>query len=133
MIYKLLIIGFSLILFTSCKTEGPKKLNWIKIDNSERNTVCVVLNEELEDSISFENYKQKSLDRGRILVYAELRNRTNTSFSVDISTVFRDSDTIIVDESAWRNVAFTPNQTIRYKISSVLSAETFTIRIKNKK
>jgi len=129
---KLLCITAAVLLAAGCATEGPKRLSWIDIDNAERKTICVVLNSDLKDIFSFENHKLKRLDHGRILVIAELRNRTNSMQEIEISTVFRDNDGVVSDQSAWQQFNFNPNQTISYKISSITKADSFTVRIRDK-
>jgi hypothetical protein len=118
-------------LFAGCIADGPGKLKWVKIDNSERDTVCVVLNSELQNIYSFENYQTRKLDHNRLRVIAELRNRTDEEQVIEVSTVFRDADKIVVDETSWEQYYFSPNQTLSYKISSVIGADFFTLRIRN--
>ncbi len=119
------------VLLAGCATEGPKRVSWIDIDNAERKTLCVVLNSDLKDIFSFENHKLKRLDHGRILVIADIRNRTNLTQEIEISTVFRDKEGIVSDQSVWQKFIFNANQTISYKISSVTAADSFTLRIRN--
>jgi hypothetical protein len=119
------------VLLAGCASEGPKRVSWIDIDNAERKTLCVVLNSDLKDTFSFENYKLKRLDHGRILVIADLRNRTDITQEIEISTVFRDKEGIVSDQSVWQKFTFNANQTISYKISSVTAADSFTLRIRN--
>jgi len=119
------------LLFAACVSEGPNKLKWIKINNSEHNTLCVVLNSDLQDIFSFENHRTRKLDHNRLQVIAELRNRTTDRQIVEISTVFRDADKIINDETPWKRYTFMPNQTLSYKISSVTATDYFTLRIRN--
>ena len=119
------------VLLAGCATEGPKRVSWIDIDNAERKTLCVVLNSDLKDIFSFENHKFKRLDHGRILVIADIRNRTDLTQEIEISTVFRDKEGIVSDQSVWQKFIFNANQTISYKISSVTAADSFTLRIRN--
>ena len=109
---KLLCVSAAVLLAAGCVTEGPKKASWIDIDNAERKTICVVLNSDLKDIFSFENHKLKRLDHGRILVIAEIRNRTKAMQKIEISTVFRDKDGIVSDQSVWKKFIFNANQTI---------------------
>ena len=127
---KLLCIPAAVLLTAGCATEGPKKVSWIDIDNAERKTICVVLNSDLKDIFSFENHKLKRLDHGRILVIAEIRNRTKSMQEIEISTVFRDKEGIVSDQSVWKKFTFNANQTISYKISSIVKADSFTVRIR---
>ena len=118
------------VILTGCVSEGGKKVSWTDIDNAERETLCVVLSSDLEDIFSFEKYRIKQLDRGRISVIAEIRNRTRSEQKVEISTVFRDQEGLIFDQSVWQKFSFTPNQTLYYRISSLSAANNFTIRIR---
>ena len=132
---KLLIVS---ILFVLCvllygcvSSEGISRLSWINIDNSEMNSRCVVLSKGLANQLSFENSNIKKLDHDRIRISAEIRNRTNRSILIEMSTSFRDSDNYVCDETPWQKYSLTANQTLSYNKSSVVAAEGYTIRIRN--
>ncbi len=127
---KCICVPAVVLLLAGCVSEGPKPVSWIDIDNAERKTLCVVLNSDLKDIFSFENYKLKRLDHGRISVIADIRNRTNSTQKIEISTVFRDKDGVVSDQSVWQKFVFYSNQTISYKISSISKADSFTVRIR---
>lgn len=121
------------LCFCGCNTEGPQIINWVNIESPERTSRCVVLDNNSQNKFSFENSRIKPLDHGRLLVVAEIRNRTDREVVAEISTAFRDANGSVVDQSIWKEYVLPPNHTIVYEISSVAAADTFCVRIRNAK
>ncbi len=117
------------LLYCGCATESPFKTEWIPVSNAERDNRCVALTREMADSFSFENPVIRKLQHGRMRLNTELRNREDKDMQVEVSTVFRLGG-VIVDESFWRRISFSPNQTIAYDVSSLTEADSYSVRLR---
>ncbi len=127
----LLFLLSAVLCFYGCNTEGPQIIEWVKIESPERTSRCVVLDKNLQGKFSFENCHVKKLDRNRLKIIAEIRNRTDNSVVAEISTAFRDTADSVVDQTAWKEYVLPPNHTIAYEISSVAAAENFCVRLRS--
>ena len=134
--------ALSLAFFAGCATEGPNALMAHNVLGSERSNNAVVLDRSMmptwweklwnEGKLSFENPQFRRLNGGVISrVTAELRNRSGErDIEVELSTSFRNGSGVVVDESEWQKFKLTPNQTLAYKVNSLVPAENYCIRVR---
>ncbi len=139
-----LMIGVAIgtTVFQGCRSEGPQMVGSHSVGAAERNMEAVVLDSSLmsdwmedlfnEGKLSFEHPVSRRVPGTQLLqVFSEIRNRlSEKDIVVEISTVFRDSSNIIVDETDWEKYKLTPNQTIGYKVNSITPASKFCIRMR---
>ena len=137
-----ILIMASVVFLSGCQTEGAGVLNSHEVAASEHRTKAVVLDRSMmptwwenvwdEGKLSLENpvfRKLKGTDLNEGI--AEIRNRNSEkNMEIEVSTVFRDEDNVIADSSVWQKFNLTPNQTIVYKINSLVPSYNYTIRVR---
>ena len=119
---------------TACHREGPSPGEEIVgpgVVNEAEHQV-VILDRSLRGKFSFERPWTRRVDNDRLQVIVRIRNRTNYTQNVDISTVFRDEvNAPLNDQTAWTRLIFGPNETKSYMATSIdRRAHNFTVRLR---
>ncbi len=128
--------SLSFLVLAGCRSEGPGRIGSHDVDFSEKRSAAVLLDTSLmpgwfdDGKLSFENNRSSKIAKGKLMrVYAELRNRLNKPLDVELSTSFRENDTV-VDESRWEKFRLGANHTLTYKVNSLKPADTYCVRIR---
>lgn len=129
-------LGLTLLLAIAggCRSEGalPGQTvtgSRVTVESDEQ---FVVLSHQLDGKLSFHDPISRRVDNGRLQVVVNIRNRTNFTQNIDVSTTFRDKDNVpLNDDSAWQRLVLGANETRAYQVSSVTDkACTFTVRVR---
>jgi hypothetical protein len=119
---------------TGCQLEGPLKGTAVtgRGVGLETQQQVSILDKSLEGKFSFHDEWKREGANGRMEIGISIRNRTNFTQNIDVSTIFRDESNLpINDESAWTRVILGPNETKNYTTVSINSrAKNFTVRVR---
>jgi hypothetical protein len=118
----------------ACHREGPlpgRTVSGRGVVNEAEHQV-VMLDRALYRKFSFEQPWHRRVDNDRLQVILSIRNRTNFTQSVDVSTAFRDEvNAPLNDETAWTRLTMGPNETKTYTATSIgPRAQNFTVRLR---
>lgn len=131
--WKHTLVIAALGLAMGCVHKGPYVPKSEPEAAAENRETLVVLGEELSEKIAVEGQQAKSLEDGRLQVFANIRNRTKKRVVVQVQTVFKDEHNFSTgDETAWQEIVITDlSQTTYQSVSQNDKAKKYTIRVRS--
>ncbi len=99
---------------------------------SEASTTVVLMDEQVQASVTNVGDRAVFLPDGRLLAQANLKNRESRRIQVQAQCVFKDAQGVSTgDESPWQTLILTENATETVEFPSMNSlARTYTIRVR---
>lgn len=119
------------LLCCGCVREGPYVPDQRQPSPEIENT-AVILDRALAKLIAVDSQKAERTNSGKLITFANIRNRTNDDLQIQVQTIFRDANGFSTgDETAWETVVLTANSTFTASaIASDKKAERYTVRIR---
>lgn len=129
----LLVLGSMII--AGCAAPGPylpKDATKNTLENSEH---FVVLDKEVQHSITCTGIAQQRLADGRLSVAANIKNRESRRIEVQIRCVFKDEGAFSTgDETPWETLILSENSTQTVRFASVNNlAHNYTLTVRQAK
>ena len=132
---KTLLAGFCclplLLLQGGCAHEGAYAPQNTDTNNLENTAKFVLLDPGAQRSVTCSGLQETRLTDGRLQVRASVRNRENRRLEVQINCVFKDDQGFAVDDTPFRSLILTENETQGVEFTSINDkAKTYTIRVR---
>jgi hypothetical protein len=128
------VIGCLSMLSVGCHRglmEGPYQGITVPEAALEQREAIVILDGPTSGRVAIDKQNFRHDTEGKLEVFADIRNRTNSDLSIDVQTVYKDESGIPVDTTAWSRMTLGPNETQTYKNISINdSPKRYTIRIR---
>jgi hypothetical protein len=131
-----LIAGAGLaVLFTGCQTQvadrGAYLPENVAVNDLENHTALVLLNVQVQKSVTCPGIQETRLPDGRLQVAAHLRNRANWRLQVQANCEFKDAQGFVIDATPFQNVFLDENaqQDVQF-VSMNDKAQRYTIRVR---
>ncbi|HZL43861.1 MAG TPA: DUF1425 domain-containing protein [Verrucomicrobiae bacterium] len=122
-------------LFIGCQTQvvdrGAYLPENVAVNDLENHTALVLLNQEIQNSVTCPGIQETRLPDGRLQVAAHLRNRANWRIQVQANCEFKDAQGFVIDATPFQNVFLDQNaqQDVQF-ISMNDKALRYTIRVR---
>ncbi len=122
-----------LLLAAGCAHQGGAydAVNGAKYNLEDRERI-VLLDQRVQNSVTWSGLQEKWLDDGRLEIFANLRNREERRIQIQVNCVFKDAQGFSTgDETPFRNVILSENgqETIHF-VSMNNLAKKYTIRVR---
>jgi hypothetical protein len=130
----ILAAGGTVLLAVGCSTydKGPYLPQNSKTPAYEGKEPVVLLDPDVQYSVTCSGIQEQTLPDGRLEVVAHLRNRENRRIEVQAGCIFKDQNAFSTsDETPFVTVILTENSTEDVKFTSMNSAaKKYTIRVR---
>ena len=128
------VLLFGLVL-AGCESPGPylpKDTTKNTLENSEH---FVVLDKQVQTSLTCTGIEQQRLTDGRLAVAANIKNRENRRIEVQIRCVFKDEGQFSTeDETPWETLILSENSTQTMHFTSMNNlAHGYTVTVRQAK
>ena len=123
---------FPLAVLTALLMAGCQTAHEPAQSAAEGQEPFVLLDPGVQHSISGGVLTERTLEDGRLEVFAQLRNRENRRIEVQANCVFKDQNGIVTgDETPFQTVMLTENATEQIRFVSMNNlAKKFTVRVR---
>lgn len=122
------------VLLAGCQTRvadhGAYLPENVAVNDLENYTALVLLNRQVQDSVTCPGIQETRLPDGRLQVVAHLRNRQDRRLQIQANCEFKDAQGFVIDATPFQNVFLPENaqQDVQF-ISMNDKAQHYSIRV----